>query len=259
MKVRTLLVCGVALAATAFGSTVYARGISIDGTINCTAPPLTEQGSLIALPTIGGSGDIGINTTSTGTNFPVASCQDSTGMDNQASFYNFSPGASYFYTWYDPSSGNAVPPNPTSNLSTVAQIDVLTLSNNNITLSNGVSLDGNIEVEYNYGDYGGSTCEASSASLTAFGSKYTFTGAGGASPCGTNNTNDFLFTPKGQLLGYFDASDDFVANELPPGWTKATGTSGVPEPDALGLFACAGFALLALQRRRVLLQRRDQR
>jgi hypothetical protein len=117
--------------------------------------------------------------------------------------------------------------------------------------------NGDYEVEFNYADYvfPGSTasapCAETSATLTWLGKSYSFTGAGGATLCGTNSSNDFLFASNGALLGYFNAPSDFstpvLVNSLPPGWSGPS----VPEPTALVLLALAGLPLLYASRRRL--------
>jgi hypothetical protein len=236
-----LYVLGIAAAILALPS--YGRGIGVDETLTCskTVPPT----STLWVANLAGTGFF--NNADPGVNFPALVCDDSALLtqpgasapysDSAVTFLTFDPAATstVLYTWVDlsvaggtPASQDLVAANqqglPFSNFPSdipiIAQVAVVKLTG---------SYNGDYEVIFNYENSPATACSNTyaplSPALTWGGAAYLFTGAGGTTPCDANSTNDFLFGSKGQLLGYFDASDVLHAGAPPPGWCIVGGRS----------------------------------
>jgi hypothetical protein len=256
MKPRVLhRSAALALLVLLYASAGFAKGIAVDGSIDC---PATSLLSSSAGPiSLGGS-----NSANPGvTGLPVWACTDMSSVnpdpDQPIPFFTFNNATSVFNTWIDPKaqSTSVVESQPLSNLSgLIAQVGVYQLTGLQSGYTGGLTnVTGDYEVIFNYDNYplsSGQTCPASSASLTWDGHTWKFTGAGGVGLCDLNSTNDFLFSSTGSLLGYLNTSGSLVAG-VPPGWVA--GSVSTPEPDTLALSAAAGvLMLLGLRRRRAL-------
>jgi hypothetical protein len=234
MKFRIPFVCLLGLAAWIFALPSHARGISVDEDTTCSQV-VPSTGSLLVDVDIGGNREG--NRAKSGLNFPVLAC-DAPPPDTMLTPLNYTKNA--IYTWVDLSMTAANPSallglettNFPSNVSIVAMVEVFKLAS--------PGYFGDYEILFNYETAPASACDnvfkPIAPSFTWFGKRYVFKGAGGVgSPC--DSTNDFLFGPQGELLGYNSAPSSpggfalsFVLTKgLPPGWTEAHRRDARPE------------------------------
>ena len=225
MKFRIPFIFVLGLAVI-FALPSHARGISVDGDTTCTqvVPP---TGSLSVDIDLAGTRERG--NFNSGLNFPVLAC-DAPPPDTMLTPLNYTRNA--IYTWVDLSMATTgasglvglETTNFPSDVTIVAMVEVFKLAAPGYT--------GDYEILFNYETSPESACDnvfkPIAPSFTWSGKKYVFNGAGGVgSPC--DSTNDFLFSPHGELLGYNSAPSSsggfaltFVLTKgLPPGWTEA--------------------------------------
>jgi hypothetical protein len=224
-RFRNWVLCALAPLAVLLAPVGHARGIVVDETTICAALANSNSAGAIELSaSYNGTSYgpvLGTATTGIGSGFAVWACPDSMAPDANITFLNFNPNANVMYTWLTPPNvsyaGVQTSALAVSNFG--AQVAVLQITT--------PAYNGDYEVEFNYADYvlpGGSasgSCAESSAALSWFGKSYVFNGAAGATLCGTNSSNDFLFSRDGALLGYFNApangAEPTLVNSLPPG------------------------------------------
>ena len=234
MKFRIPFVCVLGLAAWIFALPSHARGISVDEDTTCSQV-VPSTGSLSVDVDLAGTREG--NRAKSGLNFPVLAC-DAPPPDTMLTPLNYTSNA--IYTWVDLSMAATGPSgliglettNFPSNVTIVAMVEVFKLA--------APGYIGDYEILFNYETSPGSACDnvfkPIAPSFTWFGKRYVFNGAGGVgSPC--DSTNDFLFGPHGELLGYNSAPSSsggfaltFVLTKgLPPGWTEVHRRDATPE------------------------------
>ena len=234
MKFRIPFGCVLGLAAWIFALPSHARGITVDEDTTCSQV-VRSTGRLSVDVDLAGTGEG--NRAKSGLNFPVLAC-DAPPPDRMLTPLDYTSNA--IYTWVDLSMADTDPSgllglettNFPSNVTIVAMVEVFKLA--------APRYFDDYEILFNYETSPRSACrnvfKPIAPSFTWFGKSYVFNGAGGVgSPC--DSTNDFLFGPDGELLGYNSAPSSpggfartFVLTKgLPPGWTEAHRRDATPE------------------------------
>lgn len=234
MKFRVVFVCLVGLLATVVGPQGHARGIRVDYGSSAAVCNLNESGSGLTQVTIDSLGadfnpNVGIPLT--------AECNSTSGFDQAAGDLQGPPDNAYsnanMYLWEKT-------PFPSTPLAQVMVYDLLSGD----ASANMVPIGGFTEIEFNY-----STCGSSNTAMLTWG------GRNYSAPC--SDANISLLFNGGSLVGYLDASDnEFSGLPATTGWS-VSGSTAVPEPGTLALFACAVVPMLLLFSRR--LPRRERR
>jgi hypothetical protein len=239
MKFRTVSIWVLGLTAALAALPGYTRGVIIEGSTcgGIVAPTGTLWFDLT------GTGSKG-NRAKSGLNLPVLSCTPDTEL--QALPYK-ATAPSLLFIWVDLSvaqdslqdfaslagaeglSGlsNQGPSVLDSTAAVAAQLAVLKLTGSNkgdyeIIFSYELNLNGFSTPPALPNSVCDNTFKPIKPSFTWYGTTYEFTGVGGVSPCDAAATNDFVFDPNGNLIGYRSPTD--IANgtitegTLPPGW-----------------------------------------